>query len=168
MAAWQGLTSLVKALALIALVIGCFSASSSAGSSGPTHLPTHSPRPLLGWLLAFQAVVVTYDAWYTPMYFTEEDQDPTRSLALPRRHRSLMRRHVPADQWRADSCLGDGSIAACQSASGGALQTVFGGYGRQIFLVISIITVISANNASLLTAPRVLMAWRAISFCRAV
>jgi len=37
-----------------------------------------------------------------------------------------------------------------------ASLTVFGGYGRQIFLVISIITVISANNASLLTAPRVL------------
>jgi len=37
-----------------------------------------------------------------------------------------------------------------------ASLTVFGNYGRQIFLVISIITVISSNNATLLTAPRVL------------
>src|SRR5215471_3465684 len=77
----QALTSMVKALALIALVIGCFSASTSAGqSSGATHLPTHSPAPLLGWLLAFQAVMVSYDGWYTPMYFAEEDQNPTRNL----------------------------------------------------------------------------------------
>jgi APA family basic amino acid/polyamine antiporter len=35
---------------------------------------------------------------------------------------------------------------------------VFGGYGKQIMLLISIITVISALNASLLAAPRVLYA----------
>src|SRR5690349_9593228 len=66
----QTVTSVAKAVALIALVIGCFSVSSSAGSSAATHyLPTHSPPPLLGWLLAFQAVIVSYDAWYTPIYF---------------------------------------------------------------------------------------------------
>jgi len=153
----QTVTSLVKALALIALVVGCFAVSSSAGSSGATHLPPHSPGPLLGWLLAFQAVVVTYDAWYTPMYFAEEDQNPTRNLP-----RSLVGTVL--------SCiaiyllmnvalihvLGMGRLQQAKVPGAEASLTVFGSYGRQIFLVISIITVISSNNATLLTAPRVI------------
>lgn len=153
----QGLTSLVKALALIALVIGCFSATSSAGSSEATHLPTHSPGALLGWLLAFQAVVVTYDAWYTPMYFTEEDQNPTRNLP-----RSLVATVLSCAAMyllingALIHVLGMDRLQLAKVPAAEASLTVFGGYGRQIFLVISIITVISANNASLLTAPRVL------------
>src|SRR5262249_30838535 len=37
-----------------------------------------------------------------------------------------------------------------------ASLAIFGTYGRQIFLVISIIAVISSNNATLLTAPRII------------
>jgi APA family basic amino acid/polyamine antiporter len=153
----QALTSVVKALALIALVIGCFLASSAGQSSGATHLPTHSAGPLLGWLLAFQAVIVTYDAWYTPMYFAEEDQNPTRNLP-----RSLVATVLSCAaiflliNGALVHVLGMERLQLAKVPGAEAALTVFGNYGRQIFLVISIITVISCNNATLLTAPRVL------------
>jgi APA family basic amino acid/polyamine antiporter len=156
----QALTSIVKALALIALVIGCFSASSSAGqTSGATHLPTHSLGSLLGWLLAFQAVIVTYDAWYTPMYFAEEDENPTRNLP-----RSLVATVLSC---AAIYLLINGALIhvlamerlqLAKVPGAEAALAIFGTYGRQIFLLISIITVISSNNATLLTAPRILYA----------
>jgi len=153
----QTATSLVKALALIALVIGCFSISSSAGSSGATPLPTHSPRPLLGWLLAFQAVIVSYDAWYTPMYFTEEDQNPIRNLP-----RSLVATVLSCTaiyllvNVALIHVLGMERLQLAKVPGAEASLAIFGTYGRQIFLVISIIAVISSNNATLLTAPRIL------------
>jgi APA family basic amino acid/polyamine antiporter len=154
----QAVTSLVKALALIALVIGCFSASSSAGqSSEATHLPTHSPGPLLGWLLSFQAVIVTYDAWYTPMYFAEEDQNPTRNLP-----RSLVSTVLSCAaiflliNGALIRVLGMERLQLAKVPGAEASLAIFGTYGKQIFLLISIITVISSNNATLLTAPRVL------------
>lgn len=153
----QAVISLVKALTLIALVIGCFSVSSSAIGPDEVHLPTHSPAPVLGWLLAFQAVIVTYDAWYTPMYFAEEDQNPSRNLP-----RSLVATVL--------SCaaifllinvalihvLGMERLQLAKVPGAQASRAVFGTYGRHAFLLISIITVISANNATLLTGPRVL------------
>jgi APA family basic amino acid/polyamine antiporter len=153
----QTLTSLLKALALIAFVIGCFSVSSSASTSGVAHLPARPPEVLLGWLLAFQAVVITYDAWYTPIYFAEEDRNPTRNLP-----RSLIATVL--------SCmviylllngalihvLGMERLQLAKAPAAEASLSVFGSYGRQAMLVISIITVISALNASFLTAPRVL------------
>lgn len=153
----QALTSLIKALALVALVIGCFAASGDGSGSGATHAATHSPGSLLGWLLAFQAVIVTYDAWYTPMYFAEEDQNPTRNLP-----RSLVATVFSCAaiylliNGALIHVLGMERLQLAKVPGAEASRTVFGTYGRQIFLVISIITVINANNASLMTAPRVL------------
>jgi APA family basic amino acid/polyamine antiporter len=112
---------------------------------------------LLGWLLAFQAVIVSYDAWYTPMYFAEEDQNPTRNLP-----RSLVATVLSCTaiflliNVALIHVLGMERLQLAKVPAAEAALMVFGSYGRQIFLVISIITVISSNNATLLTAPRVL------------
>jgi len=149
---------MVKALALFALVIGCFSVSSGAGqSSEATYLPAHSPGPLLGWLLAFQAVIITFDGWYTPMYIAEEEQNPTRNLP-----RSLVSTVLSCAaiylliNGALIHVLGMERLQLAKVPGAEASLAIFGTYGRQIFLVISIITVISCSNATLLTAPRVL------------
>ena len=153
----QALTSFVKAVALIALVIGCFSISKSASASEATRLPLHSPGVLLGWLLAFQAVVYTYDAWYTPMYFAEEDQNPNKNLP-----RSMV---VTVLSCGAIFLLINGALIHVlgmerlqydKVPAADASLAVFGSYGRQVILLISIITVISCINANFLTTPRVL------------
>src|SRR5262249_35182511 len=110
-----------------------------------------------GWLLAFQAVIVSYDAWYTPIYFAEEDQNPIRNLP-----RSLVATVLSCAaiflliNLALIHVLGMERLQLAKVPGAEASQAVFGGYGRQVFLIISIITVFSANNATLLTAPRVL------------
>jgi basic amino acid/polyamine antiporter, APA family len=79
----QEVTSLIKALALIAFVVACFVISPHSASNGvalPAGLAPPKGSLLLGVLLALQAVIVSYDGWYFAIYFTEEDNDPARNL----------------------------------------------------------------------------------------
>ena len=78
----QEITSLVKALALLALVIAAFTISAKAGAASflPSNLFVRPRSIFLGLMLALQGVVVTYDGWYAPIYFVEEDKDPAKNL----------------------------------------------------------------------------------------
>jgi len=38
--------------------------------------PASSGNILLALVVALQAVIVTYDGWYSAIYFMEEDRDP--------------------------------------------------------------------------------------------
>ena len=78
----QELTSLVKVVALLGFVAACFAIS-------PNSLPRVGQIPanvlprvgiLLALVGALQAVIITYDGWYSAIYFMEEDQDPARNL----------------------------------------------------------------------------------------
>jgi basic amino acid/polyamine antiporter, APA family len=154
----QAITSLTKAFVLIALVIGCFAVSPS-GEPSPTavRLPGHSAGVVFGWLLALQAVVFTYDAWYTPMYFAEEDKNPARNLS-----RSIIGTVL--------SCvaifllinvalihvLGMNRLTLLKVPVADASVSVFGSYGGQVMLLTAAITVISGINSNFLTAPRIL------------
>jgi APA family basic amino acid/polyamine antiporter len=155
----QLITSLIKAVGLIALVIGCFTVSIKSTGSAPTgaHLPGAKHGLLIGWLLALQAVIVTYDGWYAPIYFAEEDQDPARNLP-----RSMIGTVlacigiyllVNAGLFHV---LGLERLAQSQVPAADASMLLFGSYGKQLILVISVITVISTINATLLISPRIL------------
>ena len=156
----QGVTSAAKALIFFVLIIGCFAYSPPAEfRSTVAHSPVHASKLLAGWILAFQAVVVTYDGWYTPMYFAEEDQNPSRNL-----RRSIIGTVL--------SCvaiflllnvalihvLGMDRLRLSKVPVADASTAVFGSYGGQIILLTSAVTLISCINANLLTAPRILYA----------
>jgi basic amino acid/polyamine antiporter, APA family len=79
----QELTSLAKAAGLLALVVACFTVSPKTAATVPSLLANsfiHRHSLFLGLVLALQGVVVTYDGWYAPIYFVEEDRDPSRNL----------------------------------------------------------------------------------------
>jgi APA family basic amino acid/polyamine antiporter len=158
----QELTSLLKALAMIAFVVACFAVSPRSGttdSSAIASFPASRGSILLALVVALQAVIVTYDGWYSPIYFMEEDQDPTRNL--PRSAIggavaciaifllvNLALLHVlPMDQ-----------LAASRAPAADAAMAVFGRAGKQIILVISLVTVVSTINACLLVSSRILFA----------
>lgn len=155
----QELTSLVKALALIGFVVACFVVSPGGTARLPVSDFASTGNILIGLVVALQAVVVTYDGWYSAIYFMEEDQDPAKNL--PRSaiggviasiaifllvNAALL--HV----------LSMPQLAASQVPAADAASLVFGNYGKQIILVISLITVVSTINALLLIAPRILFA----------
>ncbi len=153
----QEFTSAAKALGLIGLVIACFVSHAASDASVVTRfsIPEHSL--FLGLILALQGVVITYDGWYAPIYFVEEDQDPSRNLP-----RSMM--------GTALSCtaiyvlvnaallhtLGMGHLVGSQLPAADAAMSVFGGYGRQFILLISVVGVLSTINALLMLTPRIL------------
>ena len=155
----QEATSLVKALGLIALVIAAFTISVKAGNSSllPSTLFVHPHSIFLGLMLALQGVVITYDGWYAPIYFVEEDRDPAKNLP-----RSMIGTTLACiaifllvnaalfHVLRLDHLAGSPMPAV------DAAMLLFGSYGKQIILLISVVAVISSINAALMYIPRIL------------
>ncbi|MBV8050599.1 MAG: amino acid permease [Acidobacteriaceae bacterium] len=155
----QELTSLVKALALIAFVAACFVLSPKTAVLPASPLSNSHSTILVALVIALQAVIVTYDGWYGAIYFMEEDKNPARNL--PRSaiggvlaciaifvlvNAALL--HV----------LPMAHLAASQVPAADAATAVFGSHGGQLILIISAITVVSTINALLLITPRMLFA----------
>ena len=155
----QELTSLVKALALIAFVAACFLLAPKADTQLSGFFPAAKGGFLLAAVIALQSVIITYDGWYSAIYFMEEDKDPARNLP-----RSAI-----------------GGVLACivifllvnvallhilplphfiasQVPAADAATLIFGSHGGQLILVISLITVVSTINALLMITPRILFA----------
>ena len=77
----QQITSIAKALALIALVVACFvfSASAHAPAAAPTAVAA-TAGTFAAFMLAAQSVIYAYDGWSGPIYFSEELNDPARQI----------------------------------------------------------------------------------------
>lgn len=159
----QEITSLTKALALVAFVAVCFLASPTAVPSTAAASQSLLRLPPLGLLiaivLALQPIIVSYDGWYGAIYFTEEDEDPARNLprssiigvlacgAIFLLVNAALLHALPIDK-----------LAASQMPAADAATLIFGGRGRVVILVISLIAAISTINASLMITPRILFA----------
>ena len=155
----QEITSLAKALGLIALVIAAFTMSVKAGNASllPSKTFVLPQSMFLGFILALQGVIVTYDGWYAPIYFVEEDKDPAKNLP-----RSMI--------GTALSCIAIfllvnaalfhvlhmEHLAGSQMPTVDAAMLLFGSYGRQLILLIAVVGVISTVNAGLMYTPRIL------------
>jgi APA family basic amino acid/polyamine antiporter len=165
---WRGLrlssqtqeaTSLVKAVAFLALVGACFIfGGKTAADSTPAALPT-APGLLIALVIALQSVVVTYDGWYSAIYFTEEDRDPARNLprsaiggvlatiAIYLLVNLALVYALPLDR-----------LAASPLPAADAAQTIFGAYSGQVVTALSLVSLLSIINAVLLEGTRVLFA----------
>lgn len=74
----QELTSLLKAVVLLTLVVACF-AFAGRGTAVPTTVAAPTSF-VLALVLAAQAVIYTYDGWTGPIYFSGELRDPARQI----------------------------------------------------------------------------------------
>jgi APA family basic amino acid/polyamine antiporter len=155
----QELTSLVKVLALLGLVAACFAlAPGNAGAAAaPTSLVTPKGGLLLAILVALQPIIVTYDGWYGAIYFTEEDEDPVRSL--PRSSISGVLACIAVYLLINAALLyvlPMSRLAGAQMPAADAALAVFGAHGREVILIVSLVSAISTINAILLMTPRIL------------
>ena len=159
----QQISSLTKALALISFVVACFVVTPRAAPSSVV-VPQSLPQiPLSGLLVALivalQPIVVSYDGWYGAIYFTEEDENPAKNL--PRS--SLLGVLACAAIFLLVNAallhvLSIGRLAASQMPAADAAELIFGVHGRNMILLVSLVTAISAINASLMITPRILFA----------
>jgi APA family basic amino acid/polyamine antiporter len=156
----QEVTSAAKVLALVAFVVACFAVSPGAAeatSPGTEGLVTARGGLFLAILIAFQPIIVTYDGWYGAIYFVEEDEDPVKSLprssilgvvtciAVYLLVNAALLHVLPITR-----------LAAAQFPAAEAAMAVFGGRGKQIILLVSMLSAIGGLNAIMLMMPRIL------------
>jgi APA family basic amino acid/polyamine antiporter len=152
----QELTSLAKGLAFLAFVAICFFGAPRATNLAAVSFDWFHVVPLV---LALQAVIVTYDGWYSAVYFTEEDRDPGRNL--PRSALggvlatlviyllvNLALLHV----------LPVSEIAGSTLPAADAASKIFGGRGGEVITILSLISLFSIINAVMLLATRIVFA----------
>ncbi len=155
----QELTSFIKALALIAFVGACFVLAPKIVTLPASTLPSSHGTIPIALVIALQAVIVTYDGWYSAIYFMEEDKDPAKNLP-----RSAIGGIVACIaifllvNGALLHVLPMGQLTASQVPAAVAATLIFGNHGGQFILIISLVTVVSTINALLMITPRILFA----------
>jgi len=151
----QQVTSLVKGLALLAFVAMCF-LYRAAVPWVPAARPTLT---LAALVIALQSVIVTYDGWYTAIYFTEEDRDPGRNLARSAIGGVLctIAIYVLVNLGLLH-VLGVQTLGASSLPAADVSQLVFGGAGGAIVTALSLVSLMGVINAVLMLATRILFA----------
>ena len=155
----QNITSLLKALAFLALIVAAFI---FGGQSSLTSERLSTPAGfglLTALVLSLQSVIYTYDGWSGVVYFSEEVTNPGRDvpramfggvitiIAIYLLVNVALLYVLPISQ-----------IAGQDFAAGVAAQVIFGKHGNTIFLALTILSMLSAINAYHLMATRVLFA----------
>lgn len=154
----QRVTTLLKALTFVLLIIACFvvSPATPASAAPAAALAPAGVVTFAGIVLAMQAVIYTYDGWNGVLYFSGEVKDPGRDI--PRGMIAgvlgviaiyllvnVAMLHV----------LGIGGLRGSTFAAGAAAESIFGAHGQAIVRVIMLISLTSGLNAVILMASRV-------------
>jgi APA family basic amino acid/polyamine antiporter len=157
--------SLSVGVMMLILVIGCFFASPVTASAAPPPATSAAALPLLSLgmlaavVTALRAVILSYDGWYSPIYMAEESTQP--ALTLPRAiigGTVLVTVMYVIINMAILRVLPLPILAASKLPAADAASVVLPRGGAILVTVISIMTVVSLVNATLLMAPRILLA----------
>jgi basic amino acid/polyamine antiporter, APA family len=158
------LISLSIGLMMLILVVACFFVPPAAHSSArlplsAAALPLLSIGMLAALVSAMRNVLLTYDGWYSPIYLAEENTDPGRTLprALIGGTVVLIVLYVSVNAALL-RVLPLSALASSDLPAATAARMVFPHGGGELVTLISLLTVLSLVNATLLMTPRVLLA----------
>jgi basic amino acid/polyamine antiporter, APA family len=156
----QNVTSLLKALAFVALIIAAFLFGGQSSTDVPATPAVAAGLPLIAaFVLSLQAVIYTYDGWTGVVYFSEEVEQPGRDIprALFGGVLAVIAIYLLVNLALL-YVLPISKIAGQDFAAGAAAEVIFGRYGDTVFRSLTIISMLSAINALHLMATRVLFA----------
>ena len=160
----QELTSLLKTVAFVALIVACFAlgggeTQNAAASSIPATAPSPNVSFMTALVLALQGIIYTYDGWYSTVYFGEEVRDTARSvpramvgsvllvIAIYLLFNLALIYVLPFER-----------LAGEPLAAGAAAEAVFGPHVATVISVVAILSLLASVNGNTLTAPRVVYA----------
>lgn len=154
----QNLTSLLKALAFVLLILAGF-AFGGGGALTSTESYSTSVVTMAAVIASLQAAIYTYDGWSGVIYFSEEVQNPARAIprALLGGVLTIMAIYLLVNLTLL-YVLPISGIAGKEFAAGEAANVIFGRYGDTIFRSLTIVSMLSAINALHLMATRVIFA----------
>lgn len=154
----QELTSLVKFVAFLALVVACLRYP-GATQGGAIPSPSSGFGTFLAVALALQSVVITYGGWQSALYFSEEDRNPARNLPRAMIGSVLLVLVVYLLVNLAFlHVLPLPVLSASKLPAADAAASVFGGRGGQIITLLSLVSLLPLVNAILMIGTRVLFA----------
>jgi basic amino acid/polyamine antiporter, APA family len=154
----QTITSILKAGALLVLVAACF----ILGSQNPlrsTMVVEREMPMMLALVLSLQAVIYTYDGWSAPIYFSEEIRDYGRNVprAMFGGLFTVIVTYLLINI--AFACVVPlPTLAGKNLAAATIAEHLFGIHGDTVLRAIMAAALVSAVNANVLMAPRVLFA----------
>lgn len=154
----QNITSLLKAIAFLVLVLAAFLLGGGGAFTG-TESPPQNYAFFAALIISLQSVIYTYDGWAGVIYFSEEVKNPGRDVP-----RSLFGGVVAVIviyllvNLALLYVLPMSAIAGKEFAAGVAARELFGRHGDTVFRTLTIISMLSAINAYHLMATRVLFA----------
>ena len=156
----QQVTTLIKTVAFLALIVACFAVTPHPAAS----VPAPPPFPT-GWglatalLLALQGIIFTYDSYYYAIYSSEEIENPGR--VIPRAifgSVGLIAAIYILLNVAFFRLLPLGAMAGDKFVGGSAAAVVFGPRGDAVIRTIVILSVLGTINAYLVAGPRILLA----------
>jgi APA family basic amino acid/polyamine antiporter len=157
---FQQVTTALKFLAFLSLVVACFihAALSPAPATGAAQATLNRPS-LFGLVVALQSVVITYAGWQSALYFAEEDRDPQRTLP-----RSMIGGVLAVIviyllvNLALLAVLPLPALSQSTLPAAVAAQVVFGGRGKQIITLLSLVSLLPLINAIMMIGTRILFA----------
>jgi APA family basic amino acid/polyamine antiporter len=152
----QEASSLLKFLAFLGLVAACFW---FGGGKTPAPVPVRTEPLFVAMILAFAAIVLTYDGWYEALYFTEELRDPIREL--PRSMIggvALVIVVYMLVNLALLYVLPLGELAASKLPAADAAQRLFGRSSGTLLTALALISLPPLINAVMMGGPRILYA----------
>lgn len=153
---FQEWTTALKCLAFLALVVvGLVMSSTASGAASRTL----SEPTLAGAIAALQAVVITYAGWQSPLYFTEEDRDPTRNLprAMIGGVLAVIVIYLLVNVALL-AILSIEQLAGATLPAAAAATAIVGTRGGQIITILAIVSLVPLLNAIMMVGTRILFA----------
>jgi basic amino acid/polyamine antiporter, APA family len=155
----QGVTSLIKALALILFIVVCFWLGTRSPDA-PTVATTDVEVSLfVAFILSLQSVIYTFDGWTAVIYFSEEVKDFGKSIP-----RAMLTSVVTIGvlyiliNLAFLAVVSLPTIAGSKFAAGVVVERLFGASGQTLLQALVVLVLLSAVSSNVLMAPRVLFA----------
>src|SRR5436189_1261157 len=157
----QEIMSLFKVVAFFVIIAACFLFSSklNAAPSAKPPLLSDSKLLFLAIVVSMQSILGTYAGWHAPVYFSEENTDPAKSIprSLFTGVAVVMAIYVLINLATLHA-LPMSKLAGSKLAAADAAQLIFGGYSSQIVTSIMLISLLGIINAAFLFTPCVIFA----------
>jgi APA family basic amino acid/polyamine antiporter len=152
---FQEATTALKCVAFLVLVAACL----LVPNDGYPSAPIPSSMTFSGLVIALQAIVITYGGWQSPLYFIEEDRDPARNLPRTMIGGVLsviviyLLVNVALVKVLPMSELSGATLPAADAA-----RVIAGAQGRNLIILLSVISLVPLLNAITMMGTRVIFA----------
>jgi len=153
----QQITSFLKVICFVALVVACFMYSGVEVPAIQTDNSFFQIGLLFGFFKSLQLIIGTYNGWNSACFFAEENDDPSKNIPKSLYSGVLLVMSIYVLVNAAFfHVLPIETLAKSNLAAADVAKILFGDNGAVIVTVISIFSLISILNAFMMIPPRIL------------